>query len=93
MAAGSPRPLMTAQSTRYVLEILILAGTLEEAPEGIALVSYLPVVFMSVAVKEPFEKLYRLGSVLGSGGFGTVYSGMRIADGFPVSMSYVLSQE
>uniref|UniRef100_A0A672UJW2 non-specific serine/threonine protein kinase n=1 Tax=Strigops habroptila TaxID=2489341 RepID=A0A672UJW2_STRHB len=39
--------------------------------------------------KQPLERLYRVGPLLGRGGFGSVYSGVRLSDGAPVAIKRV----
>jgi len=36
--------------------------------------------------KEAFDRAYKLGHVLGQGGFGIVYAGFRTRDNHPVSL-------
>ncbi|RMC10848.1 hypothetical protein DUI87_12560 [Hirundo rustica rustica] len=45
--------------------------------------------FVVAGQKKELQELYQLGPQLGSGGFGTVFSGTRLSDGSPVALKRV----
>ncbi|XP_041278795.1 serine/threonine-protein kinase pim-1-like [Onychostruthus taczanowskii] len=44
---------------------------------------------LAAGQKKELQELYQLGPQLGSGGFGTVFSGTRLSDGRPVAIKRV----
>jgi len=52
----------------------------------------LPMKTKESARQLPFSQAYTVGKVLGKGGFGTVYSGVRNRDRLPVAVKHVLKR-
>uniref|UniRef100_A0A8C9XZM4 non-specific serine/threonine protein kinase n=1 Tax=Sander lucioperca TaxID=283035 RepID=A0A8C9XZM4_SANLU len=58
----------------------------------ILLTDVLCVISLSTSVMEPFNSQYRCGSLIASGGFGSVFSGQRLCDGLKVAIKMIFRE-
>lgn len=52
---------------------------------------FLPLIKLTAHDDSSFQRKYKIRNILGKGGFGTVYDGIRIRDNLPVSDLLILS--
>uniref|UniRef100_A0A672UNC6 non-specific serine/threonine protein kinase n=1 Tax=Strigops habroptila TaxID=2489341 RepID=A0A672UNC6_STRHB len=79
------RPPRQGSPRRSALPVLAVAALGEPPPLGLPSSR----VRRTGKEKEPLERLYRVEPLLGRGGFGSIYSGVRLSDGAPVAIKRV----
>lgn len=82
MNLGRPKPTEVTENLPSLVYLNMTFGALT----GVSVLSNFSISLILANEKRSLEDFYSVGSVLGNGGFGVVYSGTRKIDGKSVSL-------
>ena len=93
LASTSSNPIMAASSTITKLTSTN-PGAQQPPPNQVvdSLIEYLKITnkeYTEQQLRQIFYKFYEVGSQIGNGGFGTIFSGIRIKDNTPVAFKVI----